>query len=119
MKIIYCLLFTCLSITGFCGNTTKGYWEKDCPVRTDRDDVKATIYQKDGESLISVAIWAEEPVKFSFQIDWNALGIDPEKAILVAPYIKDFQEARTFRHNDSIPVEPEMGWLFYLRENNP
>jgi hypothetical protein len=94
----------------------KGYWAMDCPVKTDRTDIKATVYQKNGESLISLACWAEEPVKFSLQFDWDALGIDPEKAILVAPDIKDFQEAETFSPSDLIPVEPKKGWLIYLRE---
>ena len=95
----------------------KGWWEKDSPVQTDRNDVRATIYQKDGESLISVASWAEEPVEFSFKLDWKALGIDPAMAILKAPYIRDFQEERKFRHDDHIQVDPGKGWLLFLVEN--
>jgi len=101
---------------GIENSTMKGYWEKDCPVSTNQPDVHATIYQKDGESLISVASWAEEPTRFSFQFDWKTLGIDPEKAILVAQYIKDFQEESKFIPGDSIPIKPKKGWLLYLRE---
>jgi hypothetical protein len=101
---------------GIESSTMKGYWEKDCPVSTDQPGVLATIYQKEGESLISVASWADEPIRFSFQFDWKALGIDPGKAILVAPYVKDFQEESKFMPGDSIPIEPKKGWLFYLRE---
>ncbi|MBI5008943.1 MAG: hypothetical protein HZB98_04710, partial [Bacteroidia bacterium] len=93
----------------------KGYWEKDCPVKTDRSDIKATIYQKDGKSLISVASWADGNVNVRLQFDWKSLGLDPAKAILHAPYVKDFQEERTFRPDESIPVEPKRGWLIYLQ----
>jgi hypothetical protein len=96
----------------------KGYWEKDCPVKTNRDDIKATVYQKDGKSLLSVASWAEGPVNFTLQYDWKTLGIDPVKAILIAPFIKDFQEERTFRPDEPIPVDPKKGWLIYIQEES-
>jgi hypothetical protein len=95
-----------------------GYWEKDCPVKTSLPEILATIYQKGGTSLISVASWAEGSTKFSFQFDWKALGIDPKKAILVAPEIKNFQNYTVFTPGDSIPIEPKKGWLFYLQEKN-
>jgi hypothetical protein len=101
---------------GIENSTMKGYWEKDCPVKTDRTDIKATIYQKNGESLISVGSWAEEPAKFTFHFDWKALGLDQTKAELVAPYIKDFQEARIFKPDELIPVDPKKGWLIYIKE---
>jgi len=96
----------------------KGYWEKDCPVRTNNTDIYATVYQKGGESLISVASWADKTVNFSFIYNWKTLDIDPEKAILVAPEIKDFQSEAVFQPVDQIPVEPKKGWLLYLREKN-
>ena len=101
---------------GIESSTMKGYWEKDCPVRTSHPDIYATVYQKAGVSLISVASWADQTIKFSFQFDWNALRIDPEKAILIAPYVKDFQESNVFNIGDSISIEPKKGWLFYLKE---
>jgi len=93
-----------------------GYWEKDCPVKTDRDDIKATVYQKDGQSLISVGSWAPGTVNFRLQLDWKSLGIDQSKATLFAPYVKDLQEERTFSPDEPIPVEPKKGWLIYIKE---
>ena len=101
---------------GIENSTMKGYWKKDCPVKINNPDVHATIYQKEGESLISVGSWADEEATFSFKFDWETLGIDSEKTVLVAPYIKDFQEERNFHHDDLIPVGSKKGWLFYLRE---
>lgn len=93
-----------------------GYWDKYCPVRTDNPQVLATVYQKVGESLISVGSWAEEPVMFSFRLDWKALGLDPARTTLYAPYIRDFQDERSFKCDNAIPVEPKKGWIFYLRQ---
>jgi Glycoside hydrolase 123, N-terminal domain len=101
---------------GIESSVMKGYWEKDCPVKTDRADIKITIYQKDGESLISVGSWAEERATFSLHFDWKALGLDSTKAALIAPYIKDFQEEKTFKPDEPIPVDPKKGWLFFLRD---
>ena len=94
----------------------KGYWEKDCPVTVSNPDVHATVYLKKGESLISVGSWADVHTTFSLGFDWKDLGLDPDKAVLVAPYIKDFQEERTFKPDDPIPVDPKKGWLIYLQE---
>ncbi len=103
---------------GIESSAMKGYWEEDCPVRTNHPDIRATIYQKEGESLISVANWADQTEKFSFQFDWKSLGIEPGKAVLVAPEIKDFQKSATFNVGDKIPVESKKGWLLYLRKTN-
>ena len=101
---------------GIESSVMKGYWEKDCPITINNPDVHATVYQKEGESLISVGSWADESSVFSFQFNWKALGLDPEKAVLVAPYIKNFQEGKTFKPDELIPVEPKKGWLIYLQE---
>lgn len=93
-----------------------GYWQNGCPVKSNNPDIHATVYQKEGKSLIAVASWAEQSTGFSFQFDWKTLGIDPKKAVLIAPDIKDFQKYSSFNPNDLIPIEPEKGWLFYLQE---
>jgi len=37
-----------------------GYWDDDCPVRTNHDDVLATVYRKPDKSLIALGRWPEE-----------------------------------------------------------
>ena len=65
-------------------------------------------------SLISIASWAEkdEPVRLTF--DWQALGLDPDKAVLTAPEIAGFQAAARFKPTDPIPVPKGKGWLLYV-----
>ena len=37
-----------------------GYWKPDCPVRTGRKDVLATVYRKQDATLIALARWPED-----------------------------------------------------------
>ena len=93
-----------------------GYWSPRCPVHTDNTNILATAYVGKGKTLLSVASWApaDAPVQFTF--DWTALGIDPAKAVLVAPDIAGFQSAAQFKPTDAIPVAKGKGWLFYVME---
>ncbi|MFH1743681.1 MAG: glycoside hydrolase domain-containing protein, partial [bacterium] len=93
-----------------------GYWVSSCPVRTGRGDVLATVYRKPRKTLISLASWAEDTVQCQLDIDWEAIGLNPEKSTLYAPPIRNFQEAAEFKPTDEIPVEPGRGWLLILEE---
>ena len=91
-----------------------GYWSASCPVRTDRDDVLATVYVRPGRALVAVASWAPEPATIGLTIDWQALGLDPANARLRAPALPDFQPEATFAPADTIPFEPGKGWLLLI-----
>jgi len=93
-----------------------GYWVPTCPVKTDQKDVLATAYCKKGQVLISLASWAKTPVRCRLTIDWQALGLQAEKANLFAPAIRGFQPPSVFRPTDPIPVNPGRGWLLILDE---
>jgi hypothetical protein len=91
-----------------------GYWAEDCPVRADDPEVAATVFQKQGKAMISLASWAKAPVKARLKIDWKALGLDPNTAKLRAPEIPDFQFAAEFDPGDPIPFEVGKGWILIL-----
>jgi len=93
-----------------------GYWRQDCPVRTDSPDVLVTVYRKKGKSLLAIASWAKDKVYVRLQIDWKALGINPERAHLFAPPIYLFQPPAKFSPSEPIPVEQGKGWLLVLEE---
>ncbi len=93
-----------------------GWWVPDRPVRTGRDDVLATTYLREGRALVALASWAEGDVEVRPEIDWEALGIEPGRAVLRAPAIRDFQEAATFRPGEAIPVPEGRGWLLWVEE---
>jgi hypothetical protein len=101
---------------GIKGSEMIGYWSSNCPVKTDNAEVLATVYKKNKKALISVASWAEENTNVHLQIDWQRLGMNPAKATVHAPFIKNFQEEKTFNINDAIPVEKNKGWLLEISE---
>ncbi|EPT33476.1 putative lipoprotein [Bacteroidetes bacterium oral taxon 272 str. F0290] len=93
----------------------KGYWVKDCPVKTSHPLVKATAYLKPEEGLISVGNFDSRKQSVKLTFDWDTLGISPETAVLIAPEIEGFQPAATFRLRESIPIEAKKGWLLIVK----
>jgi hypothetical protein len=82
-----------------------GYWERDPPVTTDQKDVLATVYIKDGKTLVAIGSWNDKPVNAKLKIDWERLGLDPSGVIITAPEIKSYQRERTFKAGEPIPVD--------------
>ena len=93
-----------------------GYWRRDCPVRTDHPDVLATVYRKKGKALIALASWAKEHVQVCLQVNWNALGISPQRCRITAPPVHGFQPFATFSPDQPIPVPAGKGWLLIVSE---
>lgn len=91
-----------------------GYWVPNSPVKTDRPDVLATVYQRKNRALVAVASWAPTAVDVKLTFDWAKLGIDANRAHIFAPPVRDFQEARDFRIDQSVPIVPGKGWLIEI-----
>ena len=99
---------------GIKGSEMIGYWSTKCPVTTDNEKVKATVYKSKGKALVSIASWAPENVDVHLKINWQSLGIDPAKATITAKEVTNFQPAKTFGANDAIRVEKGKGWLLII-----
>jgi hypothetical protein len=99
---------------GMQGTKMIGYWVASDPVKTNNSNIPATVYKKNGKAMIAIASWAAEDTNIKLNIDWKALGIDPAKARITAPGIRNFQPAKTFGLNDEIPVQKGKGWLLVL-----
>lgn len=93
-----------------------GYWDNDCPVRSSYPDVKVTAYVKPQETLLAIGNFDMKDQTIRLDYNWEALGIDPSKAILYAPEIVDFQQEQTFGINENIPVGSKKGWLLIVKE---
>ncbi len=123
---------------GMQGTKMIGYWSPSCPVKTDQAMVPVTVYKKKGAALVALASWMGQDTVVHLHVDWQALGIDPAHASIVAPEIKDFQPGRHFPINGggpatdggghttdgggpateagvSIPVQKGKGWLLVIR----
>jgi hypothetical protein len=89
-----------------------GYWQADCPVRTDHPAVKATVYVRPGRALaIAVASWADGPVTVRLEVNWTAVGMSPQTVKVRAPEIRLFQPAQNPASLDAVPLEPGKGWI--------
>ncbi len=93
-----------------------GWWDKDCPVQTGNPQVKATVYRKEGKTLIALASWAKDKSDVTLAVDWKALGLDAKKVTLWAPAVEGFQPEKTFAIDAAIPVDPGKGWLLIADE---
>ncbi len=100
---------------GMKGTQMIGYWVDDNPVKTDNENILATVYKKKGAALISIASWANGNAYTQLKINWKKLGIDPSHATITAPEVKNFQHAKTFKINEKILVEKGKGWLLVVR----
>ncbi|MDR3093440.1 MAG: DUF6067 family protein, partial [Bacteroidales bacterium] len=92
-----------------------GYWDKTCPVKTNHPNVKATVYVREGKTLISIGNFDEKDQQIRLSFDWKKLGLDPSKAVLEAPLVEDFQKEQTFKTDETIPVKSKEGWLLMLK----
>ena len=101
---------------GMKGSKMIGYWVDYNPIKTNNPDVLATIYVKDKTALVSIASWAKDFTNIKLLIDWKALGIDPSKAMINAPRIKNFQPEASFAPAQDIIVQPGKGWLLIIKE---
>lgn len=90
------------------------FFAPDNPVRTGRDDVLASVYRGKSRSLVAVASWAKEKCDILPRIDWETLDLDPAKATLYAPPVKDFQPETTWKPGESLAIGPGRGWLLVL-----
>jgi len=99
---------------GLADSDMVGFWVERRPVKSDRPDVLVTTYRNRGKAMLALASWASRPASVTLAIDWSALGIDPAGATLEAPAIEGFQEARAFKADEPIPVEPGKGWLIAI-----
>jgi len=91
-----------------------GFWEDETLISTNDRNVKVTFYKKDDKSLVAIGNFSDSPQTVTLKINFEKLGLNPDKVKLIAPEIKDFQLAQQWNVNEEIMVEPRKGWLIYL-----
>ena len=100
-----------------------GYWHRDCPVFTENDDVKATVYLKEnGEALIALASWSptcgEWGTNFSLSYNRAALKMDGDGYELYSPYIEGVQEESVFAIDEPIHMDFARGRILILKKKS-
>lgn len=94
-----------------------GYWDKDNPLDTGNDMVKATLYKGGRESIISVAGWGETDQTCSINVDWDKLGYDRNNVSFVMPDIEKFQEARELSTLEYMEIPKGKGFLIVVKSH--
>ncbi|GGA60110.1 hypothetical protein GCM10011507_09610 [Edaphobacter acidisoli] len=95
-----------------------GWWDKEVPIKTGRQDVLATVYKKKDKSLIAIASWANQTTNVKLEFDWKALGLDEHRTKLVAHEMGYFQGAQKFDPRQSISVPSGKGYLLVTEQED-
>ncbi len=93
-----------------------GWWDSACPVKTDNPQIKASVYRKQGKTMIALASWAPSETRTRLAVDWKALGLSPARTSLWAPACEGFQSETVFSPDAAIPIAPGKGWLLIADE---
>jgi len=94
--------------------TMVGYWDRQNPVKTDHDLVRATLYKGSTQSIIAVAGWGREDIACALQLDWKALGLDRKRCRVTIPVIPGFQDERKDVALDRLTIPAGKGFLIVL-----
>ena len=93
-----------------------GYWDKNCPVRTNNEQIVASFFKGKDESIVSIANWGKEAQTTSVLIDWNALGYDASKCTISMPFVKNFQEEQPMQSLSSVDVPGGKGYMIVIKQ---
>ncbi len=75
------------------GSEFMGYWDADNPVKTNNDDVLASIYRKKDKVMIAIGNWTDKEQNINLVVDWEKIGMNPGSAKIEIPKIDGLQAA--------------------------
>ncbi|MEJ5996118.1 glycoside hydrolase domain-containing protein [Pedobacter sp. Du54] len=101
---------------GMKGTKMFGYWSENSGIKTGNAEILATVYKKPGAVLVAIASWADKDESIKLIIDWKKLGIDPAKAVITIPQIKNFQEGASLTSQQEIGIAKGKGLLVIIKE---
>ena len=95
-----------------------GYWEEDHPVKSSNTKVFTSLFKGDEESILAVANWSDKDQTVSLNLRWQEIGIDPSKAEIFIPLIKDFQDPYEKVTLGNLDIPAKKGFLIVIRNKN-
>ncbi|HRO45902.1 glycoside hydrolase domain-containing protein [Agriterribacter sp.] len=99
----------------FSKKTMIGYWEKNSPVETMDDLVKATTYIGENEVVVAIGNWSDKDRQVRLQVDWQRLGLDKSKVKITIPEIKDLQPAQSLTSLNELKMPGGKGYLIVIK----
>ncbi|MEI7909694.1 MAG: glycoside hydrolase domain-containing protein [Verrucomicrobiota bacterium] len=100
---------------GMAGSEMTGFWDAACPVKTHNPAVLASVYRKQGKTLVALASWSAKDESVRLSIDFKALGLDPAKATLTAMAMENLQPKASYQIADPVTIPPGKGLLLTLQ----
>jgi hypothetical protein len=100
---------------GMTGTKMTGYWSENCPVKTNYSTIPATVYSKKGSVMIAMASWDVLKRNVKLTIDWKKPGIDKSSCTISIPAIKGFQEEKSLKTDEAIPINPAEGKIIIIK----
>ncbi len=103
---------------GMKGSQMIGWWDADNPVDTGNEDIKATVYVKEGKTFLAIASWAKGTQTVSLDIDFEALGLNKDSVKVTKPSVSGFQFGSNMKKSasllNSVKVSPNKGVVYIL-----
>jgi hypothetical protein len=94
-----------------------GFWDENCPVKTNNPDIIATVYKGKNQAIIAIANWTEYNQSCKIIIDWEKMGLDSSNVEVSVPYLKDYQEETRIQLDNNLNLEGKKGYLIVLGKN--
>lgn len=93
-----------------------GWWNPDCPVKTDCPEIPVTVYRQPHQCQLALASWSDREEQVELQIDYAALAFDPDRTVCSIPAVPGFQEAYQLERGERIAVPSGKGYVLLLTE---
>ncbi len=108
------------NLFGIQGSRMKGYWSENCPVKTGRKDILATVYEKENSFLVALASWSRDNVK-DLILQWDSFpgggsaGRNAGEWELYSPGMGSLQKEERLAPDSAVYVPADGGRLLILR----
>lgn len=102
---------------GIKGSKMIGYWSPNIPIKTNNESVLTTVYKKGNKAMVAIASWTPTNTAIKLEIDWGKLGMNPQKTIIYAPAIPNFQAEGRYKVDDLIAIEKNKGMILIVEES--
>lgn len=91
-----------------------GYWDEQCPVKTDNKDLPATVFVNGDKALVVIANWTDLPQTAKIQINEKALGFKPTKFTL--PEVRNLQWGGKLSNLNNCEILGRSGMIVWLEK---
>lgn len=91
-----------------------GYWDEQCPVKTDNKNLPATVFVNGDKALVVIANWTDLPQTAKIQINEKALGFKPTKFTL--PEVRNLQWGGKLSNLNNCEILGRSGMIVWLEK---